>query len=90
MGYARGAKYRLGTHNMLDVYGKYFWTHQSGDSVTLSTNDPVRFESIDSHRLRLGGRSNYVVNRRLGLCVNNLPDLFFHGVVPFSMKVMRF
>ena len=29
-------------------------------------------------------------NYSKGLCVNNLPDLFFHGVVPFSMKVMRF
>ncbi|MDR1359355.1 MAG: hypothetical protein LBJ82_00085, partial [Deltaproteobacteria bacterium] len=28
----------------LDFYGKYFWTRQEGDSVTLSTGDPVTFK----------------------------------------------
>jgi outer membrane autotransporter protein len=46
----------------LDLYGKYFWTRQTGDSVRLSTGDPVDFESADSHRLRLGARFAYAVN----------------------------
>ena len=46
----------------LDLYGKYFWTHQNGDDVTLATGDPVRFAGADSHRLRLGSRLAYVVN----------------------------
>jgi len=46
----------------LDLYGKYFWTRVAGDSVTLSTNDPVKFEDADSSRLRLGGRFAYAVN----------------------------
>ena len=60
-----GRKLKLSSRNTLDLYSKYFWTHQNGDRVTLSTNDPVKFAGIDSHRVRLGGRSNYVVNRRL-------------------------
>jgi len=46
----------------LDLYGKYFWTRQQGDSVTLKTGDPVKFKDTDSHRLRLGGRFSYAVN----------------------------
>ncbi|MDR1397131.1 MAG: autotransporter outer membrane beta-barrel domain-containing protein, partial [Desulfarculales bacterium] len=46
----------------LDFYGKYFWTRQEGDSVTLSTGDPVTFKDVDSQRLRLGGRFAYAVN----------------------------
>jgi autotransporter-associated beta strand protein len=46
----------------LDVYGKYLWTRQEGDSVRLSTDDRVKFEDADSSRLRLGGRLAYAVN----------------------------
>jgi outer membrane autotransporter protein len=46
----------------LDLYGKYFWARQDGDSVRLSTGDPIRFDDIDSHRLRAGGRFVYTVN----------------------------
>jgi autotransporter-associated beta strand protein len=46
----------------LDLYGKYFWTRQEGDSVTLSTGDRVRFKDADSSRLRVGGRFAYTVN----------------------------
>ena len=46
----------------LDLHAKYFWTRQQGDSVTLSTGDPVKFKDVDSHRLRLGGRFAYAIN----------------------------
>ncbi len=46
----------------LDLYAKYFWTRLEGDSVTLSTDDPVRFKDADSHRLRGGARFSYAVN----------------------------
>jgi autotransporter-associated beta strand protein len=46
----------------LDLYGKYFWTRQEGDSVRLSTGDPIKFDDVDSNRLRLGGRFAYAVN----------------------------
>lgn len=46
----------------LDLYGKYFWTRQEGDSLRLSTGDPVKFEDVDSQRVRLGGRFSYDLN----------------------------
>ena len=46
----------------IDLYGKYFWTRQKGDSVTLSTGDPIDFKDVDSNRLRLGSRFSYKVN----------------------------
>ena len=46
----------------LDLSGKYFWTRQEGDSVTLSTGDPIDFKDVDSSRLRLGSRFSYMVN----------------------------
>lgn len=39
----------------LDLYTRYFWTHQDSDSVTV-TGDPVKFKSADSHRWRGGAR----------------------------------
>jgi outer membrane autotransporter protein len=49
----------------LDMYGKYFWTRQGGDSVTLATGDPVEFDAVDSHRVRLGARLNYLANETI-------------------------
>jgi outer membrane autotransporter protein len=49
----------------VDLYGKYFWTRQQGDSVRLSTGDPVRFSAIDSHRARLGARYTRALDKTL-------------------------
>jgi outer membrane autotransporter protein len=46
----------------LDIYGKYFWTKLKGDSLTLSTGDPIQFQDVDSHRLRLGTRLDNKIN----------------------------
>ena len=46
----------------LDLFAKYLWTHQSHDSLTLSTGEQAYFSSIDSKRLRLGSRLNYQLN----------------------------
>ncbi len=46
----------------LDLYARYFWTHQEGDDVNLSTGEHLRFDGINSSRLRFGGRFTYHVN----------------------------
>ena len=43
----------------LDLYGKYFWTHQNGDKITLNTGDPIHFDGADSQRLRGGARFSH-------------------------------
>jgi hypothetical protein len=45
----------------LDLSGKYFWTHQEGGSVHI-LGDPFKFDDVDSHRVRAGGRFAYAVN----------------------------
>ena len=45
---------------MLDVSGKFIWTRQDSDSVSVH-GDKVRFKDADSLRTRLGGRFNYAV-----------------------------
>ena len=45
----------------LDLYGKYLWTHQDGESLSLSTGERLRFDDTDSSRLRLGGRFSCTV-----------------------------
>ena len=40
----------------IDAYARYFWSHQNGMSVKLSSGDDYDFASVDSYRLRLGFR----------------------------------
>jgi outer membrane autotransporter protein len=49
----------------LDLYGKYLWTRLGGDSLTLSTNDPVSFEAVNSRRLRGGARLTWALNENV-------------------------
>ena len=46
----------------LDLYARYLWTHQDSDSLHLSTGERLHFDSVDSHRLRLGARFAYTAN----------------------------
>ena len=63
----------------LDLYGKYFWTRQDGDSVKLSTGDPVKFDDIDSNRLRGGARFSYAVNEHVSPYVGAAWEYEFGG-----------
>jgi outer membrane autotransporter protein len=66
-GFHAGAGYvwRISEAASLDLYGKYFWTRQEGDSLRLSTGDPVKFEDADSSRLRGGARLAYAVTEHV-------------------------
>jgi outer membrane autotransporter protein len=57
-----GYIWNLSEQASVDIYGKYFWTKVEGASVTLATDDPVEFQSINSHRVRVGSRFSYAVN----------------------------
>lgn len=60
-GYARA----ISEAARLDLYGKYFWTRQKGDSVSLSSGETLRFQDADSGRLRLGGRVAWMANEHV-------------------------
>ena len=53
------------TNNAFDLYGKYLWSQMRGDSVLLTTGNPLVFESVNLHRLRFGGRFNVAMNSRI-------------------------
>jgi hypothetical protein len=54
--YGIGYLFSVSDGIQLDLYGKYFWTHQNGDSAALPGGDAVRFDSVNSHRLRGGAK----------------------------------
>ena len=59
---------QLSKSNTLDCYAKYFYTRQSGDSVTMHAagvpDEAYEFDSVSSHRLRLGLRFTHALNQR--------------------------
>ena len=63
----------------LDLYGKYFWTRQEGDSVRLSSGDPVTFKDVDSSRLRLGTRLTFAINEYVSPYVGAAWEHEFEG-----------
>ncbi|MDR3211326.1 MAG: autotransporter-associated beta strand repeat-containing protein [Planctomycetota bacterium] len=65
----------------LDLHGKYFWTRQERNSVTLSTGDPVSFADANSTRLRLGSRFAYRVNQYVSPYVGAAWEHEFDGKV---------
>ncbi|WP_367614141.1 autotransporter outer membrane beta-barrel domain-containing protein [Pseudodesulfovibrio alkaliphilus] len=60
-----GYVWSMAENTSLDLYGKYFWTRQEGDSVTLSTGDNIRFKDVDSSRVRLGSRLSHAVSEHI-------------------------
>jgi hypothetical protein len=57
-----GKIYTLPHDSNLDVYGKLFWTHTAGDSVTLHTvngDASYNFDALNSVASRLGVRYGY-------------------------------
>jgi outer membrane autotransporter protein len=51
-----GYLWNLSAKTSLDLYGKYMWARQEGDTVTLTLGDRVKFKAIDTHRLQGGFR----------------------------------
>lgn len=63
----------------LDLYSKYFRTRQEGDSVTLSTGDPVEFKAADSSRLRFGSRASYKLSEYISPYIGAAYEHEFDG-----------
>ncbi|MDR0672329.1 MAG: hypothetical protein LBF93_01435 [Zoogloeaceae bacterium] len=47
---------KLGETGELDVYGRYAYSQQKGDKDILPTGEPLKFDAVESQRLRLGAR----------------------------------
>lgn len=57
-------KIKTSGQRTLDVYGKYLFTHQGGDDVSVG-GDPLSFSGSDSHRLKAGFRLSRENNERV-------------------------
>ena len=58
-----GKVFAAGEKGVVDGYLKYFYSHQSGDDVTLNgAGERASFDSVDSHRIRIGARYTHKVN----------------------------
>jgi hypothetical protein len=65
-----------------DVYGKYFWTRQSGDKVRLDTSagDRIEFDAVNSQRVRLGGRVTWDLSEQTEFFAGAAWEHEFDGV----------
>ncbi len=57
----------IGHDNTLDLYGKYFYSHTGGDSVTVHAtagDEQVSFSGVNSHRARVGARVTHNINEK--------------------------
>ena len=71
-----GKVQKINEKSSIDYYGKFFYTHQNGDDVTVTRtmvgdSFVYNFDAIDSYRLRLGTRWN----QKLGA-----KDVFYAGL----------
>jgi outer membrane autotransporter protein len=76
-----GYEWRFNNAATLDVYGKYFYTRMDGDSVTLSTGEPVSFDAVVSSRSRIGARISYELNEHLNPYAGAAWEYEFDGKV---------
>ena len=51
-----GKRWAVSERGTVEAYAKYFYTHQQGDDVTLSTGEKYHFDAVNSNRTRLGVR----------------------------------
>jgi autotransporter-associated beta strand protein len=64
LSFGGGHVWNLDAGSTVDLYGRYVWTHQEGDSTRLTWTGAsgnaeearVRFSDVDSHRVRVGTR----------------------------------
>ena len=63
-----GSNMRAKSGSYVDTYLKYYYTHQGGDRVTISSNvgnpETFDFDSVNSSRLRVGLRFTHALNQR--------------------------
>jgi hypothetical protein len=57
-----GRIFNISDLSSVDLYAKYLWTRQSGEEWRLAGNEAVKFDAINSHRIRGGIRYEMQAN----------------------------
>jgi hypothetical protein len=58
-----GKSWTLNAGNRFETYAQGIWTQQGSESARLSTGEWLRFEEVDSKRLRLGTRYTHALSK---------------------------
>ena len=72
-----GKTLRLNEKNSVDLYGKYIYLHQGGDSFYAGGYYDVK--GVDSHRLKAGARYDYGFNKTWGVYAGLAGEYEFDG-----------
>jgi hypothetical protein len=83
-----GHIFNVGASTDLDLYAKYFWTHQGGKDVTVV--DPISFSDVDSHRLRVGTRLSHGITDQVKIYAGAAYENEFSGKAEASSYGLRF
>ena len=62
LSFGAGKEFILNEKDVVDLYGRYYWTHTNSADVTTNLNDEINFDAVNSHRTRLGTRYTHAVN----------------------------
>ncbi|MDR0996774.1 MAG: autotransporter outer membrane beta-barrel domain-containing protein, partial [Zoogloeaceae bacterium] len=57
-----GYVWQLNPSDSIDTYAKFFYTHQEGDSTTTDDGHRLKFDDVESQRLRIGGRYTHLID----------------------------
>ena len=81
-----GRLLNINQKNTLELYGRYFWTHLGSDSVSLSASDSIQFNSLNSHRMRAGGRLSHELEQNVFVYAGAAWEYEFDGKAKSSRR----
>lgn len=82
--FALGYIWQIFEAGSLDLYGKYFWAHVTGNDVDV-IGDEYTFDAINSHRGRIGARYTHAVNAYISPFFGAAFEYEFDGKAPSSV-----
>lgn len=74
-----GYNYQLNEKNDLDISLKYLWSGTDGHDIEIA-GEQIKFNKLNSHRLRLNGENTYKLNSNLNLLTGLGYEYEFDGV----------
>ena len=79
-----GYVWELTEKSSLDIYEKFLWTRQKGDSVQMSTGETLVFDDVNSRRLRVGTRYSHSDDGKTGMYAGAAYEYEFDGAARAS------
>jgi outer membrane autotransporter protein len=80
-----GKRLQLSPANQLELYGRYAWTRQDGDTVKIDATKRLKIKAVDSLRGRLGARVFHNLDKRFALYGGLSVEREFDGKANASM-----